>query len=452
MYVMRTDPMPSRDERWYRQLKPLMDEVGETFVVLMPSDAKLQRAYAEFHESGYVSNPDLLPDTVNVEKLESVRAKLDNLRQHIEDNESSVEIRELYIARIKEVIANISMIVAASGGNRREFDTANRFIYGEPDPKIFAASCAWVRHDAVHANIDEQLRKRLLEVVPDRKGDVTFLTPSSTTFQAVKKEHFQTDGYIDQLFKGVLLPADENITPVNGDSIVRQVIQNIGSSFDLVDSPTGLWSVIQSKHHVVRPVDFSLSKTSFMAIIAHEIGSHLLESTNGANASLKLLELGLDRYEAGNEGRAFLREQIMFDSFDDYINQPQWTPSKASWEYRVAIHMAISLATGLHTREYSFAEIYQILIILFTFWTAKRKQPINDDIIAMGAWNMAVRALKGTRGQGGAYVKDIVYLEGTIRCWQAATDNASVILDGDVGKFDIANKGHISSLSKLGIL
>lgn len=451
MNPIRTAPMPGLDQRWYRQLKPLMDEVGETFVALMPSDAKLQRAYDEFRDSGYTSYPDLLPDTVNVDNLESARAKLDGLQQDIEDDEASAEIRDLYMARIEELVANIDMIIAAVAGNRAAFDKANEFIYHGPNPVIFAASCAWIRHDAVNANIDEQLRERLLNVIPDMGADATLLAPNNETFQVVKTAHFQQGGYIDQLFSGVQIP-DTNIAPAGGDSIVRQAIRNIGSSFDLADSPSGLWSVLQSKHLVIRPVDFSLSRTSFMAIVAHEVGSHLLESTNGANASLKLLELGLDRYEAGNEGRAFLREQIMFERFDDYVNQPQWTPGKASWEYRVAIHTAISLAVGLHEREYTFAEIYSVLVALFTFWTAKRGQAINDEAIEKGAWNMAVRALKGTDSQGGAYLKDIVYLEGNIRCWQVAASSPSIILSGDLGKFDIANKKHIDSLNELGVL
>ncbi len=220
----------------------------------------------------------------------------------------------------------------------------------------------------------------------------------------------------------------------------------------MVGSPSGLWAVLPTTRQVLRPKNFALNKQQFMAIVSHEVGSHLLEYSNGSVAKLKLLELALDRYECGNEGRAFLREQIMYDSIAGYINQPDWSPTKASWEYRVAIHMIISLAMGLHDHRHNFAEIFHILTVLFRFWTAKRGEEIDEETIGKGAWNMAVRALKGTDGRGGAYCKDIVYLEGNVRSWNVAADRAELILEGDKGKFDIANERHITALTNLGII
>jgi hypothetical protein len=89
---------------------------------------------------------------------------------------------------------------------------------------------------------------------------------------------------------------------------------------------------------------------------------------------------------------------------------------------------------------------------LFRFWTTKRNLPIDEKIIHDGAWSMAVRALKGTDGNGGAYIKDIVYLEGNIRCWRVAKSNPQFIMYGDLGKFDIANHTHVNALTNLGIL
>jgi hypothetical protein len=226
----------------------------------------------------------------------------------------------------------------------------------------------------------------------------------------------------------------------------------VGSDFALTDSPVGLWAVLQSKGQVIRPADFSLTKQAFMSIVGHEVGSHLLEATNGAHSHLRLLESGLDHYEAGNEGRAVMREQIVYEHVRDYIGQPEWSPTKASWEYRVAIHIAVSLAVGMYERPYNFAEVYQVLTVLFEFWTTKRGFNVDRSAINHGAWSMAMRALKGTDGQGGAYFKDIVYLEGNVRCWQAASTNPEIIMWGDLGKFDIANKKHVSALKNLGIL
>ncbi len=142
----------------------------------------------------------------------------------------------------------------------------------------------------------------------------------------------------------------------------------------------------------------------------------------------------------------------MYPRIQDYVDQPDWKPTKASWEYRIAIHLIISLASGLYERTYEFAELYHILTILFRFWTAKRGEAIDETVIHDGAWSMATRALKGTDGHGNAYLKDIVYLEGNIRCWQVAATHPEMIFSGDRGKFDIANPRHIQALTQIGIL
>ncbi len=454
MTSLKTPHTSSIDEHWYHRLKPLLAGIGETFVTLEPPANELQHARHQFIRSGYQDNPRLFPVGSHITRLASYRNRLATLQNDIVKTEEIVEVRTLYTERIREVIANIDMIIAAARNDRKAFLQTNTFIYGQPDKKVFAASCAWIRQEVMtaHNRVDTRLLDKLLEIVPDVSGDSTLLQPRDEVFHAVQSAHFAPRGYIEQLFAHTNIPEQTIITPSIGDPITRQVIKNIGSDFALTDSPSGLWAVLQSKRQVIRPKDLSLTPQAFMGIVCHEIGSHLLESTNGAAGKLKLLELGLDRYECGNEGRAFLREQIMYEHFTDYINQPTWSPTKASWEYRVAIHLIISLASGLYKRNYHFSDLYHLLTLLFEFWTAKRNLPIDKTVIHDGVWSMAVRALKGTDGTSGAYLKDIVYLEGNIRCWQAAGKNPDIILYGDIGKFDIANTMHVQQLSRLGII
>lgn len=448
-------PSDSVDSEWYRQLKPLLDEAGETFVLLMPSDEKLQRQHDEFIASGYTTLTDLYPEVPGSSRLDTCRTKLETLRSAISVAEDNTAVREAYANKIDEQLLNIDMILAAKSGNNLEFQKANQALYDTPNYAIFAAACSWVREQAQKDygdSVSMDLRDEVLRVIPDVQGNSSLLFPSSNVFDTVKKLHFEQDGYIEQLFASASVGDGTFITPETGDSIVRQVIKNIGSTFELVDSPSGLWSVLHSKRQVTRPVHFRLTKAAFIGIVSHEIGSHLLESRNGAVSSLQLLQLGLDRYEHSNEGRAFLREQIMYETIEDYVNQPNWKPTQASWEYRVAIHMIISLASGLHGRAYDFAELYHLLTVLFRFWTAKRGEHIDERTIHAGAWSMATRALKGTDGKGGAYLKDIVYLEGNITCWQIAKQHPEMILYGDKGKFNIANSDHVRILTQLGIL
>lgn len=456
MYKLQSPYEDPIDEKWYRRLKQIMLVVGETFEILMPPAERLEADYQRFLSSGHVSVPRLRPELPEKELLVRYQADLSQLKNEVAD-EKLGPVRKLYMARIDETVLNTRLVLAAAEGNDAEFTEANKKIYYGPDKVIFAAGCAWIRNEAAKTKDSNPNCKKscddVLRLVPDVDGDVSILAPEERTFQQVKHLHTQPEGYLEQLFDGTSVWNESNYTAANGDAVVRQVIKNVGSDFDLQKSVHGLWSVLQSSSTVVRPPSFSLDKNAFMGIVAHEVGSHLLESTNGSKSKLRLLETGLDRYEAGNEGRAFLREQIMYDSFDEYIFQPEWYPSKASWEYRVAIHLVISLATGLYEdRRYGFQELYELVAVLFRFWTESRGIGMNENLISRGAWNMVIRALKGTDGTGGAYLKDIVYLEGNIRCWQVAKDCPEMIMYGDTGKFDIANHEHVMMLGELGIL
>lgn len=456
MYTIRSNATDPVDGQWHARLKPLMIELGETFDALMPPADRLLYEKQGFFASGYQSVPNLSAERAAAGLLEDLDVQLTKLAGDIKASEPDEAIGEAYDSRIKELQHNIHMVLAAATRDAEGFRAANRAVYGMPDPTIFANACAWIRSEAVSISgcsphLAEECRN-VLQAVPDLGGNGQALFPEDVTFQAVRRLHAEPNGYFQQLFGN--LPTGDPVyySRDNGDDIIKACIANVGSDYDLQDAPGGLWAVLQSKRAVVRPSSFVLSRPAFLGIVAHEVGSHLLENANGASSRLLLMELGLDRYEAGNEGRAFLREQIMYDHMTDYVHQILWHPTKASWEYRVAIHMVISLATGLNGREYTFPELYALLVVLFRFWTLQRGNEIDEELIRDGAWHMTVRALKGTAGMGGAYHKDIVYLEGNIRCWQAASRRPELILYGDLGKFDIANPRHILLLERLGIL
>ncbi|HSH55288.1 MAG TPA: tyrosine/phenylalanine carboxypeptidase domain-containing protein [Candidatus Limnocylindrales bacterium] len=456
MYKIRTPAAPALDERWHGRLKQLLFVMGETFETLMPSPQYVEKAYGAFMESGCQENPLLYPDGILPAALQEVEQGLTRLKNEISGQEHHEGIRAAYIERIDESLANIRMVQAAYAHDTENFAQANAYIYGKPDIRIYTAACQWLRQEAERCATDDSVpddvAAAVLEVVPYEAEGQDSLMPSNDVFRRVQVLHTVEGGYFEQLFAGLDIPESGIVDEQLGDLLTQQVIANIGSDYELQESTNGLWAVIQNQKRVLRPQHYELTSTAFKAIITHEVGCHLLEYTNGADAGLRLLELGLDRYEAGNEGRAVLREQLMYTSVEEYIRQPQWFPTKASWEYRVAIHLVVSLASGITGRPYGFAEIYRVLTVLFRFWTLQRYREVDEAVISRGAWSMAVRVMKGTDGTGGAYLKDIVYLEGNVRCWQAVVARPELILFGDLGKFDIASERHILLLEDIGIL
>lgn len=178
--------------------------------------------------------------------------------------------------------------------------------------------------------------------------------------------------------------------------------------------------------------------------LGHEVGSHLLERINGLVGPLRLASDGLDRYELGNEGRAIIREQVPYETFDEFGNLVRWRDI-------LRRDIAVGLGAGVgEERPHSFSEVYGAMKPIDTMYALKSGKP---ETAHKRSWDLTVRTRRGVSGEGGAYLKDKVYLEGNVACWlTAALQGPAAISGGDLGKFDINNPRHIVLLQSVGLL
>lgn len=255
--------------------------VGETFEALMPPLDRLSVDYDNFMRSNGTKIPNLYPSIDNAAELLSTRQQLTELQQTIQGAEHNRQVAQVYTARILEIVANIDMIIAAGNRDDAGFARLNQQLYGTPDENIFAAACTWVRNEArrvAEAQPDlASVCEEVLNAVPNIEGDTTLLFPDDETFQKVKALHIAPRAYFEQLFGNTVNRLDSIITPETGDEITRAAIRNVGSDFEIADSEVGLWAILQSRGQVVRPADYALTPAAFLGIVAHEVGSHLLQ-------------------------------------------------------------------------------------------------------------------------------------------------------------------------------
>jgi hypothetical protein len=432
------------DEAWFNRYAILIDALGEAYEMLEPLPETLVKKREEFEKSGYKKDISLLADRVDPAHYRQVRHDLEQLRTDIIAHERNDVVRRAYLDAISWVDANARLIIAGATGDETEYERANTELYDKPDEHVFKALCHWIRHTAKEALQTgsvglKPLAERVLELVPDLHDNHRLLIPSESVFHAVKKSHQQKGGYYDMLFGPGNLPSAPYIHQIKGDDICRRVLQNISSDFSILTSENNIWAVMSSRKTLVRPSGYRLDREEFIGIVCHEIGSHILEEINGLKQPLRLLGKGLAGYDKGNEGRAFLREQIVYDSEHTFLEQ-------FAWEYIALLHFSVSIAAGLHEKPFSFSELYNVLFAIYDFWFERRNPgDINNEASAHDeAWFLTVRILKGSTGNGGGYMKDSIYLEGNIRCWQHAAEDPSIILYGDQGKFDITNSDHLA--------
>lgn len=421
--------------------------------------AQRQAAIKEAWHRG--ENASLLTEHLDQEELE---ARLVSLREWKKDlvarDDIEPRLKQAYRWRINEDIARVHMLQASSQGDMRSFRRYNEFIYGKPNEDTYRAALDWVAHDA-EAMLDDpnmsaigrSAAENVMHLLEGKRGYRELLVPDEETFQAVRNDHMRPKGYYALLLEGVEVPQEGKVKNEVGDPILKHALrENLKSDYDITDASGASWSVTHSRSAVERPATYNMPWQRFIGLgLGHEIGSHLLEKKNGERGPLGLAAKGLDRTEAGNEGRATIREQVMYDTFDEFGELVRW---RDILRRDVAIAYANGVGEeGLKTS----SETHLFMNTIDMMYQARLKPGDSLEAIHEKAQaktdTLLLRILKGTDGEGGAGLKDKVYLEGHVASWlTAALHGAERISEGDLGKFDINNPQHIALLQQYGLL
>lgn len=425
---------------------------SEVYRELTVPDPVFANLLARFEQTGEL--PDLRAHHADPTKLEEQEVRLHRFKKNILSDGLDPVLQQAYRWRINELIGNVRLATASYQGRMTTFERYNGYVYGRPNRQIAAATADWFRHQAEqhldHANpAVRDAAIRVLRVVPDLNGSRDLLVPDPAVFEQVRAEHFRPGGHYTLLLAGVELPETGPITPTVGEPALRQVRANLqAQGYAIVDSAGASWSVSHIKKELQRPAGYSMPLERFVGLGPGHEWTHILEYINGLRSAVRLSGLGLDRYELGNEGRALIREQVMYQTFAGFAAQKRWQDV-------LRRHFSISLGQGATGEPQNFGQVYTVINAIDTMYE-RAKKPDNtaaaDKTAHKRTTTLLRRTLKGTDGTGGAYHKDIVYLQGNVACWQAAADNSAIIEMGDRGKFDITNPRHLQLLGALGVL
>lgn len=433
----------------------------------------LARPYIDLDDNSSLSYYDKLKrkrSLANTEIDQRLLSLRDWKKSLLDSGDIDMRIKRLYRWKINELIANTRMLQVSSrtafsvdfekSPERRSkgFQRLNEFIYGKPNEQIYRAALDWIANDAdeLISKPDQNpavlsAAKKVADLLKDKRGHRELIVPDEEIFEAVKSDHNRSGGFYGIALSGVDIPKSK-ITKEIGDPILNHVIKNnLQSDYKIKDAKGSTWSISHSEKAVERPVGHNLPYKRYIGLaLGHEVLSHLLEKVNGDRGPVALASVGFPRYESGNEGRAVVREQVVYDTFDEFGKQLRWRDI-------LRRHIAISYACGVgEDRQKRSSEVYEFINTVDMMYQIKA----NPDDIELATEKarkatdgLILRVLKGTDGQGGAYLKDKVYLEGHVACWMnAALNGAKVISDGDLGKFDINNPDHIALLKDFGLL
>lgn len=396
--------------------------------------------------AGEINNPELDYPDIDIESIENTEIELLSMKREILSNEQNEVIKQTYRWRLNEKIAEIRMLKATSSNDMRRFKKYSEFIYGKPSTDIFAYTSNSIYQDAQQFTNSEnseiqQAAISLLKVLPEMyQPKITDLPDLET----IKYAHQQTTKELGDLID---IPAETTKLDVQQiQEAFETAIDRVGGDdgwkveIDEKSSKTAI-SVNQEEKQINIPQSRTVTKNKLAGLIVHEIGTHVARRTNGERSKLKLLGLGLDRYESGEEGIATMREQAIANKMNEFRGLDG--------------QLAIGLALGLDGQPRDFRQVYDTLekYYLFKNLISKKDLPEATEKAQNSAWNRAVRTFRGTncKTPGVCFTKDIVYREGNIGIWDVIKNNPEEMLRFNVGKYDPANSRHLWILEQLGI-
>ncbi len=395
--------------------------------------------------SGEINNPTLDYPSLDIDRINQIESSLLAMKREIITGEQNEIVKQTYRWRLNEKIAEARMLKAAVSGDSDRFTRYSEFIYGKPSPDVFNYTVNTIRMSAERNlssdNVDVQIAAtELLESLPIVE------VPRFTNLPDAETVDFARNQTITELGDLINMPADvKKLDATQIKDVFDYAINKVGADdwsvvIDEKSSKTAI-SVSQETAEVKIPAERSATRSKVEGLILHEIGTHVARRVNGEHSKLKLLGLGLDRYEAGDEGVATMREQALAGKVDDFRG--------------VEKLLGIGLALGTDGQPRDFREVYNILekYLMFNNLVSGKELIDAHEKSQTSAWNNTVRIFRGTncKTPGACFTKDIVYRNGSIGVWDVIKNNPSEMSRFNVGKYDPSNHRHIFILEQLGI-
>ncbi len=442
-YLKGRDPR-AYDKQWYH-LITLNRSYNDPFTYL-GGEAKHRKQQKEDFISGKIKNPVLDYPDINIKDIDKREKKLLEIKEYILKKEKREFVRQAYRWRINEFIAGFRMLKATAAGDTKKFQRYTEYIYGKPSVDIFSYSVEKIR-----ANVEKYLdsdnlnqqraAQEFFDALPTNLPEAKAIhLPDQDTVACAKK-------IIDEEFSNLfeLPPGKEELDAEDIRLIASQILKD-KKAFDweaiITDGGSGSsMSVDQERKKFKIPETKTSSPPNFTKTARHEAGGHFFRRIQGEQSRLRLLGIGLDRYDMGEEGVTTVTEQATEGTVEEFAG--------------LSSHLAISLAVGLDGKPRNFRDTYEWMKKYFTFLKVKNGKDLTtaETEAQSNAWAICVRTFRGTdcSTPGVCFTKDIVYREGNIRIWGVLEENPDEAHRFSMGKYDPANNRHIWILNQKAI-
>ncbi|PKL36377.1 hypothetical protein CVV38_00505 [Candidatus Peregrinibacteria bacterium HGW-Peregrinibacteria-1] len=442
------------DEKWFYRFQELDKFQPNGY---LEGEKTHRQEQKDKFTAGEIQNPNFDYPKINPEHLDKTEQLLLQLKTEIIDQEPNEIIKQVYRWKINEKIAELRLLRATLQNNTRWFNRWSKFIYGQPSSEIFqytlqnlitTATTDLASENSAIASAANELVQALPQ--PPDSTPVILKLPSPDDITTVKEQTLKE-------MKEILdLPFISETKEYNAQEIqeaFQQALTNLrAEGWQAVIDTNSIRSAIrinQATKQLIIPESKKVKFDKLRRLVAHEIGTHIARRIHGEHgltedkpSKLKLLALGLDRYDRGEEGVATIREQALGkEAIDDFTGQIP--------------HLGISLAQGLDGTPRDFRSVYTIIQKYF-YYKELKDGSLPEAALETSqtkAYNHTTRIFRGTNCStpGVCFTRDIVYREGNIAVWHLINQNTQEIERFSIGKYDPSNTRHIWILNQLEI-
>lgn len=448
-YVPPEEQREALDEGWYERF----EKIG-AFQAYEYLDGNKEYRDDQKNKflSGEIENPILdyplenkeTKKKLDTDSLRKIEEELLNLKKDILAEEMNETVKQAYRWRLNEKIVEIRMLQAVEKGDMRWFKRYSEFVYGKPSPEIFSYTVQGLQ-ESIKKSLSSE-NEEIMRAAQDLKDSLPTKLPQAEMKELPSEESvkYVHDAVINEMSDLLSIPIKEG---ESGAEDVKQVFEKALEMLQaegwkvVIDRNKASLSVHQENKTINVPESKKYLYNTLKTLVVHEAGTHVKRRLNGERSRLKLLGLGLDRYEQGEEGVATMRESVLDNKTDEFSG--------------LEGHLGISLASGLDGEKRDFRGVYTILekhYYLKSLNSGKKPEAARVEA-QTDAWNRTVRTFRGTdcKTPGVCFTKDIIYREGNISAWDVVRNNPSEVLRFSIGKYDPSNERHLWVLSQLGI-
>lgn len=394
--------------------------------------------------AGEVEEPNLRYGDIEPEWVEERLAHVDAFEQVVTAHGDEL-VRRAYLPKLREFRERFQLLGSAQRGDDGGVFDASVRLYGAPQAQYFKYALRGLKErlervasvvgdDARVAQALEALTPLVPNMAEGYPWDAIELPTPRVYADAPPLRALEIKGAFEAAFARYDVPEWRAVVDAPGERMTFNTNHNLHTVF--IPSDDDLASR-----------KYPLTRERVEALIAHEVGTHVVRRVHGEASPLALLGVGLAGYLRGEEGIATYNEQVL-DGTRHFAG---------GFGY-----LAVGWACGLDGTKRTFRQLYEVLqpymLVSSIEHALSYEELVDIDRFARAAqrraWARCVRIFRGTSGTtpGACFTKDVVYLEGNIAIWQLVSDDQSWPERFSLGKYDPANMEHVALLRDLDML